>query len=132
MIFLFAVAVVVAIAQHIVYSYLNNREVDQVVITQTWVIQVGNAMGFLFKSVLVAAVGIAFCHRFWYSVRRETIRIGSLDSMFTVLQDPWQFLNIDLIFKTQVLFILAGIAWLVPISAIFAPGALTGSFLLVF
>jgi hypothetical protein len=129
MIFLFIVGVVAAVGQHCFYSYLNGREVDQVIITQTWVIRIGIAFGFLFNYVVVAAVGIAFCHRFWFSVRREALSVGAIDSIFNVLDDPLQFLNFDAVFKAKILFLVAGIAWLIPLSSMFGPGALTGPLL---
>jgi hypothetical protein len=91
MIFLFIVGVLAAVGQHCFYSYLNGREVDEFVITQTWVIRIGIAFGYLFNYAVIAAVGIAFCHRFWFSVRRGAFSVGAIDSIFNVLDDPLQF-----------------------------------------
>jgi|SRR5271163_222859 len=79
-----------------------------------------------FKASLVAAVAIAFWQRFWYSARRTALQIQSLDAMFGVLVNPLKFFNADLILRTKVLFIMAVIAWILPIAAIFSPGAMTG------
>jgi hypothetical protein len=131
MLLLFMLAVGAAVAQHNFYTYLNDQIVDDVAISQAWAIRVGNGFAFLFKTTLVAAIAIAFCQRFWYSVRQKAVRIGSLDAMFSVLGDPLQFLNRDLLSKTKLLCAVAAVAWVVPISAIFSPGALTGRTLVV-
>lgn len=126
MVCLLVLAAATAIGQHCFYNYLNLKQVANVAIPQTWVIRVGNGFAFLFKSLLVAAIGIAFYQRFWYSSQRVALQLKSVDAIFGVLKDPFKFFNVDLVLRTKVLFILALIAWILPITAIFAPGALTG------
>jgi cation transport ATPase len=116
-----------AIGQHEWYNYLNGRAVNQVPIDQSWAIRVGTAFAFLFKAAAAAAVGIAFCQGFWFSVRRGAFRVNSLDAMFQVLSNPFKFFNTALILKAASLFILAILVWLLPITAVLSPGAVTGS-----
>jgi hypothetical protein len=123
---LLAIAIATAAGHHAFYDYLDGREVNHVSLSQSWVIRIGTAFAFLFKASLVPAVGVAFCQGFWYAVRRNPIRVAGLDAMFGVLQNPFKFMNRDLVWRTKRLFFLALICWLLPIAAIFAPGALTG------
>jgi hypothetical protein len=127
MLLLLAIGIVAAIGHHKFYEYLDGQPVDEVSLTQTWVIRIGNAFAFLFKSSFVAAIGNVFCQAFWFAIRRKAIRVGGIDAVFTVLQDPLQFFNTELLFRTKRLVILAAISWILPISAIFSPGALTGA-----
>jgi len=115
-----------ALGQHEFYTYVNGEDVQQFPLPQTWVIRVGTAFAFLFQTVLVAGVGSAFVHRFWYSIRRSTLAIETIDSIFTVLGDPKQFWNVEFIFKTKLLFLFAVISYCIPIATILSPGALTG------
>jgi hypothetical protein len=115
-----------AAGQHGFYTYLDKKSLDDMFITQTWVIQIGNAFSFLFKTAFVAAIGIAFCQRFWFSTRRQAIRIETIDSIFDVLRNPIKFANTDFLCNAKLLFIVATISWTLPLSAIFSPGALTG------
>jgi hypothetical protein len=126
MLSLFGVGIAAAIFQHCFYSYINGRQIDDVPITQTWVIQAGNVFAFLFKATLVAAVGAAFCQRFWFSVRRQAIRVRTIDVIFGVLQNPVEFINTDFPRETKMLFAFAALSWILPLSAIFSPGALIG------
>ena len=119
-------AAVTAFSQHSYYNYLNNREINQVPFSQSWATRIGNAFAFLFKTCLVSEVGVAFCQGFWHVVRRRAIRLGGLDAMFGVLKDPLKFTNTDLVLRGKTLFVLAVISWILPITAILSPGALTG------
>jgi hypothetical protein len=126
--FLLVLGIATAVGQDRYYSYLNGRQVNDLPMSQSWAIRIGTAFAFLFKTSLVAAVGIAFCHGFWYLVRRESIRLGGLDAMFGVLSNPLNFFNGDILVKTRILVLLALVCWLLPIAAILSPGALTGPF----
>ena len=115
-----------AIGHHLFYTYLNNREVDTAAIPQNWTIRIGNAIAYLFKTALVAAIAVAYAQGFWYVVRRRSLKIGSLDYIFGVLYNPFLLFNAKLLPKTSLLFGLAAVSWLLPISAVFSPGTLTG------
>jgi len=126
--FLF-IGVLTAISHHLFYSYLNKQIIDNAAIGQTWAIRIGTAFGFLFKTVLVAAMSVVYAQGFWFTVRRNAFEIGTLDDFFTLLNNPLRFYNKSLYGKASLLFALAMVAWLIPISAVFAPGALTGLFI---
>lgn len=123
---LLILATATALAQHSYYNHLNNREINQVSFPQSWVTRIGNAFAFLFKTCLSAETAFAFCQGFWHVVRRKAIRLGGLDAMFGVLKDPRKFANSDLLLRAKTLFVLAVISWILPITAILSPGALTG------
>jgi hypothetical protein len=126
MFLLLIIGILAAVGQHLFYSYANGKLEEEFPISQDWVIRVGTAFAFLFQTVLVAAVGSAFTQRFWFAVRRESLAIGSIDAMFSVLGDPRQFFNTEFIFKTKLLFVFAVISYLLPVATILSPGALTG------
>ena len=125
---LFATALFAAVAQHFFYTYLNRREIDSFFLSQVLVSRVTTAIVFLFKTCnIVAAVGIAYMQAFWHRVRRSAIRVKGLDSMFSVLRNPFEFFNPDVLFRAKILLVLAMVSWTLPIASIFVPGALTGS-----
>lgn len=112
----------------ITVKYLDGREVAQAPISQSWAIRIGTALAFCFKTCLnVEAVGVAFCQGFWFSVRRNAVRLDGLDAMFSVLHNPLKFLNKDIYLRAKTLVFLGVICWLLPITAILSPGALTGT-----
>jgi hypothetical protein len=126
MIGLTLLACLTAIGHNFFYVYLDTKQVSEVPIPQSWVIRIGTAFAFLFKASLVPAVGIAFYQRFWYSARSSALQVQSIDAMFGVLGNPLHFFNSELLLKTKALFVMAVIVWILPIAAIFSPGAMTG------
>jgi hypothetical protein len=128
MLVLLALGLLVAIGHHCFYEHLNYEQLDQAVIKQVWAIRIGNAFAFLFKSVLVAALTVSFSQRFWFEARQRTMRIRLIDNIFGLLQNPFNFFEKDLLLKAKVLSLFAAIVWILPVAAIFAPGALTGQF----
>jgi hypothetical protein len=127
MFILLLIAILVAGGQHFYYNYLNGRSVNNVPVSQSWIIRGGTAFAFLFKTCLTMAVGVSFCQSFWFLIRRTTLEVGSLDAIFVLLQSPLSFFVGDLWVRAKLLLLVALIAWLVPISAVLSPGALTGS-----
>jgi hypothetical protein len=124
----YVAAIIAAVAQHCFYRSLNGSDLDTFLISQVWVSQIGTALIFLFKTTVVTAVGFAYNYAFWHRVRRSAVRVGGLDAMYGVLANPFQFFSTDLLFRAKFLLILAIVSWTLPLSAIFAPGALTGQF----
>jgi hypothetical protein len=116
-----------AISHHLFYTYLNREAVDEAAVGQTWAIRIGSAFAYLFKTALVASIAVVYAQGFWFTVRRNLFEIGSIDNFFGLLTNPLFFYNRSLYGKARVLFALAMVSWLLPISAVIAPGALTGS-----
>jgi hypothetical protein len=123
---LLLLGLLVAISHHLFYSYLHNRELQEAAVPQNWAIRIGNAFAYLFKTALVAAVAVSYAQGFWFFVRRKSFQIRTLDKFFGVLCNPLLVFNSELLQSTTLLFALAVVSWLLPISAVFAPGALTG------
>jgi hypothetical protein len=115
-----------AIGQHFLYTYVDGQRPDQFFIQQIWVIRVGTALAFLAKTAAVAGVGIAFTQRSWFSFRRKAISVDGLDDIFGVLQNPLRFYSKDLFSKSKGVALLGLSSWLLPLSAIFSLGSLTG------
>jgi len=118
--------VVVAGVQHLFYSFLNGKDVENFAIPQGWVIRIGTGFAFLFHAILVPAIAAAFAHRFWYSARQKVLSVRAIDGLFSILGNPLAFLNLELLSKTKLLCVLAGVGYLIPVASILAPGALTG------
>jgi hypothetical protein len=123
---LLLLGIISAISHHLFYSYLDNREIDLAAVPQNWAIRIGNAFAYLFKTALVAAVAVAYAQGFWFFVRRKSLDIRSLDHGFGVLYNPILLFDVNLFQKTTLLFGIAVVSWILPISAVFSPGALTG------
>ncbi|KAL2861718.1 hypothetical protein BJX68DRAFT_223128 [Aspergillus pseudodeflectus] len=91
---------------------------------QTWAIRIGTGFAFLIKSCLVSAVGLAAVQETWSTLRRKSVRLSSIDSMFAVRGSPLAFLTLDLWLYAKTLTVLAVVCWLIPLTAIVTPATL--------
>jgi len=120
-----------AMAQHLFYSYIDGLSPEEFIVEQRWVIRIGTALAYLFKSSLVATMAHVFFHRSWYSFRRQAMSVRGLDAVFGVFENPFWFLTLEMLVKTKVVTLLALMAWLLPLTAIFSPASLTGKYLCI-
>ncbi len=87
--------VISAIAHHSFYQYRDGKIVNSRS-EQTWSIRIGTGLAFLVKTLLVAATGIAYVQHFWWLLRRKAIKISTIDSMFSVMQNPFLLFNLHI------------------------------------
>jgi hypothetical protein len=80
---------------------------------QTWAIRIGTGFAFLIKSCLVSAVGLAAVQEIWATLRRKSVRLSGIDSMFAVRDSPLAFLTLDLWIYAKTLTVLAIVSWYV-------------------
>ena len=119
---------VCAIGHQIFYSQIEGQPIDTYLIPQNWVIRIGNGIAFLFKTILVATIGVAYSQVFWFRVRSRAIRVRTIDALLSMLNDPLAFVKAVMHANGSLLLLIAAISWLLPLTAIFSPGALTGQF----
>ncbi len=109
-VFAFIVGITAAIGHHVFYSSMNGRivesELQQQVVTTT-----GTALAFLVKVLLAVSSGTAFTQCLWFSMRSQAANIQQLDSMFGVLSNPLEFLNLRFWLGHPVLTITAATTW---------------------
>ena len=124
--FLLLLALLAALAQHLFYSYIDGSAPDDFIVEQKWVIRIGTALAYLFKTSLVATMTLVFYHRAWYSFRRQALTVRALDAVLGVLDNPFWFLNWEMVVRMKIVAFLAVMVWLLPLTAILSPAALTG------
>lgn len=95
------------------YRYLDTREVNDVIISQTWVNRVGTALAFLVKTSLVACVTTAYVQLFWYKARNRSFALAKIDTLFALPADPWSFHDLALLLRVPDLLLLGLAMWYV-------------------
>ena len=99
-----------AVGHHLYYASLENTPVhseDQ----QVWAIRIGTGLALLARCGMVATIGTVAVQQIWATLRQKPMSIGGIDSMFDVLDNPWSFLNKDLLVHAKRLTLLAAISW---------------------
>ncbi|KAI0380356.1 hypothetical protein F5Y04DRAFT_258078 [Hypomontagnella monticulosa] len=115
-----------AVGHHLYYASLENTPVhseDQ----QVWAIRIGTGLALLARCGMVATIGTVAVQQIWATLRQKPMSIGGIDSMFDVLDNPWSFLNKDLLVHAKRLTLLAAISWILPLVAIVTPATLSVS-----
>ncbi|OAP56245.1 hypothetical protein AYL99_09424 [Fonsecaea erecta] len=90
-----------------------------------WTIRAGTALAFLSKLWLVVGTGVAYEQWMWVNLHARPQEIGSLNSMFAILSNAFEFLAMRIWWRRPVLGFLAAVTWLLPTSAIITPGTLS-------
>ncbi|KAJ7457721.1 hypothetical protein FB451DRAFT_1274087 [Mycena latifolia] len=86
---------------------------------------IGTVFIFLVKLCLSQTISKAFDQRLWHTVRRSAIKLGGLDALFSVLNDPMAFLHFEMVWRAKVATVLAFFAWTGAFGVIPVPGSLT-------
>ncbi|CAI7620017.1 unnamed protein product [Penicillium viridicatum] len=120
-----------AVGHHLYYDSLDDTPVHSIN-QQTWAIRIGTGFAFLIKSFLVAAVGVAATQELWATLRKKSIRLYGIDSMFGVMGSPLALLTWDVWVYAKTLTLLAILAWLIPLTAIVTPATLSVRLLTTF
>ncbi|EXJ76753.1 uncharacterized protein A1O5_01261 [Cladophialophora psammophila CBS 110553] len=124
MVLSFIAAIVSAIVHHILYSSLNGRSVTYD-FEQQLVTSAGTALAFFVKVLLAVSSALAFTQCLWFSLRSRSVKIRTMDSIFGVLGNPLEFLDLRFWLGHPVLFLTAATTWLIPLSAIFTPATIS-------
>lgn len=120
---LFFLGLSAAIFHHAFLHSLNDTKVNH----QVRVSRYSLALAFVVKASLAAAVTVAYEQKLWHSLYRvpNGVSVNGIDALFTVLESPWQFRVLDMWRSAPIAAIMALVIWLLPLSALVSPTALT-------
>lgn len=102
--------IALAVGHHYYYHHFNGRIVGSKS-QQQWITRGGSAFGFAVKTLFAFAAGTAYAQQLWLSLQGRAASISKVDSMFSVLSNPFQFLDLRLWFGRSVLLIPALVTW---------------------
>ena len=101
-----------AVSHHFFYQHLNGTMVKSKN-SQEWALRLGNAFALATKTILVAAVGIAYTQHVWTAFRKKAFSVEGIDAVIAVPNDVWAFLNRDVWLKCFTGTLIAGLLWYV-------------------
>jgi hypothetical protein len=103
--------IALSIGHHFFYAIFDGRRVDEVSISQTWIIRFGTGIAFIAKTLLVVAASIAFVQQQWSALARHQFKVRQIDTITSVLGNAFCFLESRLWLRFPILSIMAIIAW---------------------
>ncbi|KAH8667827.1 hypothetical protein BGZ61DRAFT_498309 [Ilyonectria robusta] len=121
---LFMTGVGTALGHHFYYQSLADTEV-QSQNQQSWAIRIGTGLAVLNKTVLAAILGMIATQQTWVTLRRRSISLHGIDSMFKIMSDPIAMFDYNLWTGAKTLLLLAIISWCLPLVKVITPATLS-------
>lgn len=107
----FVGAVSLAIIHHFFYAEYNHRIVDDMRLSQEWLIRIGTGLAFITKTLFVLAASIAYTQHQWKVIRSNEFELRQIDIISNILRDLLGFFQTRLWLKYPLLTYLSAIAW---------------------
>lgn len=96
---------------HFFYARFDGQRVDDVSVSQTWIIRFGTGFAFVAKTFLVIATSIAFVQQQWFALLHYRFKVRQIDTMTGVLGNAFTFLESRIWLRFPLLTLTACIAW---------------------
>ena len=101
------IGIILAVGHHVFYSRLDGRPADD----QLQMMRYGNFLSYAAKSFLATSIIFAYKQQIWATVRRNNLELGTIDSLFSAVDDLRALLNWDFAKRAKVALGLAIIFW---------------------
>jgi hypothetical protein len=102
----------IAIGHHFYFQYLDGRLApDNGVYSQQVVKQVGNAFVFLALACFRASIVIAYNQYIWTIFRRNSLKVSTIDNLFSLPSRLLSFLSWQLVSKAPLAVFLGAVPW---------------------
>lgn len=121
----FFAAVCLAAGHHCFYQSLDGALVHQAAFSQQFNVGIGTAFAFLVRALLVVSIGTTYWQIFWRTLRRNTLAVGKIDTLFGLLHNVIHFLKVSTLYRHPLLVFIALLSWTVPIAIIVPPATLS-------
>jgi hypothetical protein len=103
--------IALAVGHHFFYVRFDNKRVDEISVSQAWIVRIGTGMAFAVQTLLVVSASIACAQQQWLLTRSKPFNVRQIDTVFSVLGNPLAFLQSRLWLRYPVLSLLAVVAW---------------------
>jgi hypothetical protein len=121
------IALTTAITHLLLFRYLDGKPADspQEVAPQSYISTASNILANMFGFFLRAALGVAFVQYLWRLLRVETMKVSTIELLFSIRSNPFVLLKPAALKATPLLFVLSVLIWVSQILTSFPPGAIT-------
>lgn len=109
-ILLFTIGTMGALGHHYFYlSFDAKKPVDD--LQKQIVVLVGNILSFLAIFMWRLSCTVSYKQYIWTTVKKKSLKLSTLDKIFSLTSDPRGFFSWEVLTKTKVLVVMALIAW---------------------
>lgn len=106
----FLLGVALMAVHHALYQTLSGEPANNALL-QLWAIRAGTAIAFLSKLFLAIGTGIAYDQWMWVDLHSKPHEVRSLDAMFSILGNAFEFFALRVWLTRPVLTFLAAVTW---------------------
>lgn len=116
---------VLALAQHFTYVSLDGKPVASISVSQAWVSRISTGLAFAVKVAFTICVGAAFIQHQWMRLRESPFKVVDVDTITSALGNLFCLFESTVWLRYPVLTLMAVVSWILPLSAVVTPGALS-------
>ena len=98
---------------------------DHSAFDQQFNVGIGTAFAFLVRALLVLSVGTTYWQLFWRTLRSRTLSVARIDTIFSLLDNPFTFAKVGTLRRHALLVLVALLSWTIPIAIIVPPSTLS-------
>ncbi|KPM46054.1 hypothetical protein AK830_g435 [Neonectria ditissima] len=110
-----------ATVHHLFYNHLDGKQAER----QAVVLRCGTALGFLTKAHLSTAAVLAFRQRTWMTIRKRSLSLGAVDSLFAAPGDFSALFSWEILKSARISLCLAIYIWAAPLLVILTSDTLS-------
>ncbi|KAJ8113850.1 hypothetical protein OPT61_g4117 [Boeremia exigua] len=119
----FLAATVVAILHYVYFRIIDDKSVDST-IPQSWNNALSVTFAHLFATTLATSASTAFTQLLWWYLRRRSLSISNIDTLFSLNFRPANLLQLGILKAIPVLWFFGLLIPLISVATIFPPGSL--------
>ncbi len=102
---------VVLMGFHHGFYLLMEGEPASSTLLQSWASRAGTALAFLARLFLAIGTGVAYDQCLWVDLHARSHDMNSLDSMFSILGNAFEFLHLRIWIRKPALAFIAAVTW---------------------
>lgn len=100
-----------ALAHHFMGSYLDNKPVSSISVSQAWISRFGTAMAFAVKIAFATSVAAAYTQHQWLRLQQQSFRTEEVDALTSVLSNALSFMSSTVWARHPMLAVVALVSW---------------------
>ncbi|KXH27926.1 hypothetical protein CNYM01_04526 [Colletotrichum nymphaeae SA-01] len=87
-----------------------------------------NFLAIAVEICLLSGTAVAYDQTLWRLLRRKALRAYIIDKLVTLVLSPWNLFRLELLTSAPELWLIAFLCFMIPVTVVFPPGALTVEF----
>ncbi|KAF4777785.1 hypothetical protein HER10_EVM0007446 [Colletotrichum scovillei] len=110
------------------FTLLDGQPVATSGFSQNLQAALANFLAIAVEICLLSGIAVAYDQTLWRLLRRKALRAYIIDKLVTLVLSPWNLFRLELLTSAPELWLIAFLCFMIPVTVVFPPGALTVEF----